>query len=79
MNTEKLRNNIQAQLRSWDERSFFVLSGCGKLTKSDIDTLLMCCDWYDKYGNLNGLSYFSREVARVLRRYGAKLNKEACV
>lgn len=70
MDIKKLRDDIETKLDKWDERSMFTLRGAGNLTRSDMDTLLMCCDWYEKYGSLNGLAYFSREVKRVLEKYG---------
>lgn len=69
---KQLRADIEAKLDKWDERNTFTLRGAGNLTRSDIDTLLMCCAWYEKYGSLNGLAYFGREIRRVLEKYGYK-------
>ncbi len=67
--TESLRGTLVFKLSLWDEKSLFTISGIRNLTRSDIDTLFMCCDWYDANGNLNGLAYFSPEVKLVLQKY----------
>ena len=66
---EKLRQVIHRKLDHWNEYSTFTISGIRGLTRSDIDCLLMCCDWYERNGNLNGLDYFSPEVRSVLEKY----------
>ena len=68
-NYEKLRRVLQRKLDQWNEHSTFTISGIRRLTRSDIDTLLMCCDWYERNDNLQGLDYFSPEVRSVLVKY----------
>ena len=65
----KLRQVLNKKLDRWNERSLFTIGGVKGLTRADIDTLLMCCDWYEQNGNLNGLAYFSQEVRCVLEKY----------
>lgn len=77
MNTKKLRDDICKALDNWDERSLFSVAGCKGLTRSDIDTLLMCCDWHDKHGSLDGLAYFGPNIARVLAEYGGNVDRRA--
>ena len=72
MNTAKLRNDIKKKLDRWNERSLFTLKGTKWLTKSDMDTLLVCCDWYDRHGSLEGIA-LSPGVKQVLKSYGAAL------
>ena len=68
-NYEKLRRVIQRKLNQWNEYSTFTISGIRGLTRSDIDCLLMCCDWYEHHGDLEGLDYFSPVVRKVLEKY----------
>lgn len=68
-NFEQLRRVIEKKLDQWNERSTFTISGIRGLTRSDIDCLLMCCDQYERNGDLQGLDYFSPEVRRVLEKY----------
>lgn len=70
MNKEDLEYDISIALARWNEYSHFRLAGVENLTRADIDTLLMCCDYYDQHGNLNGLRFFSPEVKAVLKNYG---------
>ena len=67
-NYQKLRKAIQSKLDRWDERSMFTISGVRRLTRADIDCLLMCCDQYERNGDLQGLDYFSPEVREVLEK-----------
>ena len=71
MNSKKLRKDIERRLEKWNERSVFKFSGVKGVTRADMDTLLMCCNYYDEHGSLYGLSYFSPEVKQVLVVYGA--------
>ena len=68
-NFEKLRRVLHRKLDQWNEYSTFTISGIRNLTRADIDTLLMCCDWYEHNGDLQGLDYFSPEVRSVLEKY----------
>ena len=68
-NFEKLRRVLYKKLDKWNEYSSFTISGIRGLTRSDIDCLLMCCDWYERNGDLHGLDYFSPGVQRVLEKY----------
>ncbi|MDO5399106.1 MAG: hypothetical protein Q4G33_14395 [bacterium] len=70
MNTKKLRKDIAQKLDSWDERSMFSIAGVNRLTRSDIDVLLMCCDVFEKYGTLNGVAYLNPDTKSVLAKYG---------
>ena len=70
MNKEDLELDISNALKKWDEHSMFTLAGVKGLSRSDIDTLSVCCDYYDQHGSLNGLRYFSPGVKNVLARYG---------
>ena len=79
-NFQKLRRVIERKLNQWNEYSAFTISGIRGLTRSDIDCLLMCCDWCESNGNLQGLDYFSPEVRRVLEKYEmlAEKNIDSC-
>lgn len=69
LNTPRLRKDIAEKLAGWDERSNFTLAGVGNLSRSDLNTLLMCCDFHDKYGDMGGVAYFSKEIMAVLDKY----------
>ena len=71
MNSIKLRDDVDNALNHWDEVSLFNLAEVNNLTRADMDSLLGCCDWYDAFGDLSGLRYFSPGVKSVLRKYGA--------
>lgn len=68
-NFQKLRRVIERKLSQWNEYSTFTISGVRGLTRSDIDCLLMCCNQYERNGDLQGLDYFSPEVRSVLEKY----------
>ena len=72
MDFVKLRKDIDKKLDNWNERNLFSIAGIKGLTRSDIDTLLMCCDWFEKYGTLAGLDYLGSKVRGVLDKYGGK-------
>lgn len=69
LNTARLRNDIQTKLSTWDECSSFTLAGVTNLSRSDLNTLMMCCDFYDKYGDLSSFRYFGKEISAVLDKY----------
>lgn len=71
LNSKKLRKDIRQRLDKWNERSTFKISGVKNVTRADMDTLIMCCDYYDEHGSLDGLSYFSPQVKQLLIIYGA--------
>ena len=70
MNKEDLELDISNALDKWDEHSMFTIAGVKDLSRSDIDTLSVCCDYYDQHGSLKGLGYFPIGVRIVLTRYG---------
>lgn len=69
LNTPRLRKDISDKLSHWDEHSNFTLAGVNNLSRSDLNTLLMCCDFHDKYGDMGGIAYFSKEIMAVLDKY----------
>lgn len=70
MNKDDLEIDISTALKNWDEQSMFSLAGVNNLSRSDLDVLSLCCDFYDQHGSLNGLKYFSPEIKKVLGIYG---------
>lgn len=70
MNREDLEYDISVALDNWDEKSLFTLAGVSGLTRADLDSLLVCCDYHDQHGTLYPLRYFSKAVTEVLTRYG---------
>lgn len=70
MSTTSLRTCIEDKLNRWNERSMFTMCGTKNLSRADMDTLLICCDWYEQNGSLHGLSYFSPGVCAVLAKHG---------
>lgn len=69
LNTPRLRKDIAEKMANWDERSNFTLAGVKNLSRSDLNTLLMCCDFHDKYGDMGGIAYLSKEIMAVLEKY----------
>lgn len=57
---------------NWDERSSFSLRGVGNLSRSDLDTLSLYVEYYEKSGgtSFNGLMDPLGEVKEVLDKYG---------
>lgn len=74
--TSVLRGELHKALLNWNERSLFTISGIRGLTRSDLDTLALCCDYYDAHGNLDGLAYFPIVVELVLRKAGLYSDQE---
>jgi len=70
MNKEDLEFDISVALDRWNEVSNFELAGVKNLSRADLDTLQMCCSYYDEHGTLHPLRYFSTEVKEVLKHYG---------
>ena len=68
-NTEKLRAVIKKKIAAWNEFSTFTINGVRNLSRSDLDMLLMCCDWYEREGNLNEFARLGYEVRSVLGKY----------
>lgn len=70
MSTSNLRKDIRNKLAGWNERSMFTIKGINNLSRADIHTLQVCCDFHDVYGSLDGLNlYFNPEVEKVLKKY----------
>ena len=70
LKVNKLRNHLMKKLNSWDERSMFRVGGVKNLSRSDIDTLLLCCDTIEIQGDLRSMHYLSIEIKEVLAHYG---------
>ena len=70
MNKEDLEYDISIALDKWNEVANFTLAGVDGLTKSDLDTLKVCCEYFDEHGTLRPLRYFSPKVKEVLAHYG---------
>lgn len=70
MNREDLEYDISIALDRWDKHSTFTLAGVKNITKEDIDTLLLICDYHDQHGCLYPLSKFPKTVTDVLKHYG---------
>lgn len=68
--TDKLRKDIDTKIKKWNERSNFTLKGIKNLSRSDLDTILLYADTYDRTGSFSGLMKPLGEVARVLDAYG---------
>ena len=68
--TDKLRKDIDTKIKKWNERSSFTLKGIKNLSRSDLDTILLYADTYDRMGSFSGLMKPLGEVARVLDAYG---------
>ena len=70
MSTTDLRKDVRKKLDICNERSMFAIKGINNLSRADIHTLLVCCDFHDVYGSLDGLNiYFNPEVEKVLKKY----------
>jgi len=70
INTTKLKNDIEKKLANWNERSCFTVKGVKNLSKSDLDTILLYVEQYEKYGSFKGLMQPIGGVKAVLDAYG---------
>ena len=69
LNTARLRNDVRAKLGYGNRNDNFTLAGAKNLTRGDLNTLLMCCDIFTKYGTLGGLTCLSGKIKAVLKKY----------
>ena len=65
----RLRNDISKKINRWNERSLFTLAGVKRLSLGDMNTLMMCCQYYETHGSLHGISPFNPDIWEVLDRY----------
>lgn len=72
LNSKKLRKDINSRLDAWNERAMFTLNGIKYLSRSDMDTLLMFCDLYERSGSLSGYLLVGG-VKEVLISYGLEV------
>lgn len=70
MKTQKLKKEIEKKLANWNERSLFTIKGVRNLSRSDLDTLVLYADQYERQGNLDGLMPPVGGVKEVLKAYG---------
>ena len=52
---KRLRNDISKKIECWNERSMFTLAGVKRLSLGDMNTLMMCCTYYETHGSLHGM------------------------
>lgn len=69
MDAEKLTKDIYEKIDNWDERSQFTLAGIKNLSMSDLETLIMFCNEYKKYGSLRGY-WVNKPMKTILEKYG---------
>lgn len=69
LDVKKLRRDINKKLSNWNEKSSFTLGGVKNLSLSDMDTLLMFCDEYEKTGSL-ATFIMNDEAKIILKKYG---------
>lgn len=69
LNTTRLKHDITKKIQHWNERTTFTLAGVKGLTLGDMNTLMMCCQHYEAYGSLEGISPYNPDVLAVLERY----------
>lgn len=69
LNYKRLRNDISKKIERWNERTLFTLAGVKGLTLGDMNTLMMCCQYYETHGSLEGINPYNPDVLAVLDRY----------
>lgn len=67
---EKINQDIEKKIRTWNERSCFTLKGVKNLSKSDLDMILLYAQQTDGYGNFPGFMPPRGGVKDVLTAYG---------
>lgn len=70
MNREDLEYDISIALDRWDNKSDFTLAGVGNLSRADLDTLLVCCEYHDEHGHMMTPNFLSDHIKEVLVHYG---------
>lgn len=68
-NTDRLCADIYMKRKHWNEHSSFTLKGIGNLSQSDLETLILYCEVYNKYGHFNDLMPPRGDIAKVLEAY----------
>ena len=66
---KRLGNDISKKIERWNERSLFTLAGVKRLSLGDLNTLMMCCQYYESHGTLDGIHPFNPAIWEVLDRY----------
>lgn len=70
---KRLRNDISKKIGRWNERSLFTLAGVKRLSLGDMNTLMMCCRYYEAHGSLDGINPYNPDVLEVLDRYSEEV------
>ena len=70
MNREDLEYDISIALDRWDGVSKFTLVGVENLSRADLDTLLLCCEYHEEHGGMFPMHLISDSIKEVLKHYG---------
>lgn len=70
MNKEDLEYDVSIAIDKWNEAENLTLAGVGGLSRSDLEALQTCCEYYDQYGVPPPARCFSPKVQEVLSHYG---------
>ncbi len=66
---KKLKSEVEAKIKKWDERSNFTMKGVKNLSMSDMDTLVLYAENSDGRGNFPGYMEPRGAIREVLEKY----------
>jgi hypothetical protein len=69
-NAEKLIKEIERKKEKWNERSQFTFKKVGNLSMSDLDTIKIYAETFNRTGRFEGLMKPIGGVKEVLSMYG---------